>query len=76
MNQLLEGKDEIFYFNSGKTTPKMQVCLHQILNCPYQGATRQIYLEAKALELIAMRLQEVLYENNSQHCSSSCISTK
>ena len=73
LNQLLEGKDEKFYFHSGKTTPQMQLCLHQILNCPYQGATRQIYLEAKALELIAMRLQEVLSEDNSQHCSSQVI---
>ncbi|MGB6298750.1 MAG: AraC family transcriptional regulator [Rivularia sp. (in: cyanobacteria)] len=73
LNQLLEGKDEKFYFHSSKTTPQMQVCLHQILNCPYQGATRKIYLEGKALELIAMRLQEVLYEHNSQHDSSECI---
>jgi len=73
LNQLLEGKDEKFYFHPGKTTPQMQVCLHQILNCPYQGATRKIYLEAKALELIAMRLQEVLSEDNSQYCLSQVI---
>ena len=73
LNQLLEGKDEKFYFHPGKTTPQMQLCLHQILNCPYTGATRQIYLEAKALELIAIRLQELLSEDDSQHCSSSCI---
>ncbi len=73
LNQLLEGKDDKFYFHPGKTTPQMQVCLHQILNCPYQGATRKIYLEGKALELIAMRLQELLYEDNSQHDSSECI---
>lgn len=27
----------------------MQLCLHQILNCPYQGATLKIYLEAKEI---------------------------
>ncbi|MEM7714925.1 MAG: AraC family transcriptional regulator, partial [Cyanobacteria bacterium P01_A01_bin.68] len=73
LNQLLEGKDEKFYFNPGKTTPQMQVCLHQILNCPYQGATQKIYLEAKALELIAMRLEEVISEDNSQYDSSQLI---
>ena len=73
LNQLLEGKDEKFYFNPGKTTPQMQVCLHQILNCPYQGATQKIYLEAKALELIAMRLQVILSEDNSQNCLSQII---
>ncbi len=74
LNQLLEGKDEQFYFNLGKTTPEMQVCLHQILNCPYQGATKIIYLESKALELIAMRLQEVFSEDESQHSVSKVIS--
>ena len=28
----------------------------QILNCPYQGVTRQLYLESRALELIALQL--------------------
>ena len=51
----------------------MQVCLHQILNCPYQGATKIIYLESKALELIAMRLQEVFSEDESQHSVSKVI---
>ncbi|MGB3637978.1 MAG: AraC family transcriptional regulator [Rivularia sp. (in: cyanobacteria)] len=73
LNQLLEGKDEQFYFNLGKTTPQMQVCLHQILNCPYQGATKIIFLESKALELIAMRLQEVFSEDESQHSVSKVI---
>jgi len=73
LNQLLEGKDEKFDFHPGKTTPQMQLCLHQILNCPYQGVTRQIYLEAKALELIAIYLQEVLSDDNHQHCSSQVI---
>ncbi|NEZ61549.1 AraC family transcriptional regulator [Leptolyngbyaceae cyanobacterium CCMR0082] len=28
----------------------------QILNCPYQGVTRRLYLEGRALELIALQL--------------------
>ena len=28
----------------------------QILNCPYQGLTRRLYLESRALELIALQL--------------------
>lgn len=40
------------------TTPAMQVALQQILNCPYQGWTRQFYLESKALELLILWLTE------------------
>ncbi|MGD1949664.1 MAG: helix-turn-helix transcriptional regulator [Leptolyngbyaceae cyanobacterium] len=41
----------------------------QILNCPYQGLTRQLFLESRALELIALQLPLSLTENqtNSSH---------
>ncbi|MEG5170554.1 AraC family transcriptional regulator [Microcoleus sp. B3-D7] len=41
------------------TTPAMQRVLGQILECSYQGTLRQIYLEGKALELVALRLEQV-----------------
>ncbi|VEP17253.1 Regulatory protein PchR (fragment) [Hyella patelloides LEGE 07179] len=34
----------------------MHQVVQQILNCPYQGLTRRLYLESKAIELIALRL--------------------
>jgi AraC-like DNA-binding protein len=39
-------------------TPSMQTALHQILNCPYRGLTRQLFLEGKATELIAYKLAQ------------------
>lgn len=41
-------------------TPLMQAVVHQILNCPYHGLTRQLYLEGKAYELIAYKLEQSL----------------
>lgn len=38
----------------------MQVALYQMLNCPYQGGMRNLYLESKALELIALRLETAI----------------
>ena len=32
------------------------IVLQQILNCPYEGDIRRIYLEGKVMELIAMKL--------------------
>ena len=43
----------------------------QILNCPYQGVTRQLYLESRALELIALQLP--LRSSKSRVASSNCI---
>ena len=41
----------------------MQTALRQLLNCPYQGLTKQIYLESKCYELIALKLEQ-LAENS------------
>ncbi|MBE9189510.1 helix-turn-helix domain-containing protein [Gloeocapsopsis crepidinum LEGE 06123] len=44
------------------TTPVMQSVLYQILNCPYRDFIRDIYLQSKALELVALWLgQELNY---------------
>jgi AraC family transcriptional regulator, transcriptional activator of the genes for pyochelin and ferripyochelin receptors len=39
----------------GKNTLAMQQTLQQILHCPYQGIMQQMYLEAKALELLTLQ---------------------
>lgn len=44
-----------FHQPLGKTTPTMNQVLQQILHCPYRGATQQLYLESKALELLALQ---------------------
>jgi AraC-like DNA-binding protein len=42
---------------SQRILPQMQVALEQMIYCPYQGLTKQLYLEAKTLELIALQIQ-------------------
>lgn len=42
------------------TTAAMQSVIHQILHCSYQGLTRWLYLESKVIELIALRLDQVI----------------
>lgn len=39
-------------------TPSMRIALHQILNCPYHGLTRQLFLEGKTTELMAYKLAQ------------------
>jgi AraC-like DNA-binding protein len=57
----LIGKPEKkYYVRSGKTTSVMTVALQQILQCPYEGVTKRIYLESKALELMALLIAEEL----------------
>ncbi|MDM9379750.1 AraC family transcriptional regulator [Chlorogloeopsis sp. ULAP01] len=41
-------------------TPAVRFLTQQILNCPYQGITKRIYLQAKVLELIALQISPLL----------------
>ncbi len=55
---LEEGRSQP-YNDLGIITPAMRLALNQIINCPYQGLTKQIYLEGKCLELIALKLEQL-----------------
>jgi len=50
---IVDGAGEKNYHRLGAMTASMHMVIHQILNCPYQGLTRRMYLEGLALELIA-----------------------
>jgi AraC-like DNA-binding protein len=52
------------YVNS-RTTPRMQRIIHDIMCCPYEGDIKRIYLEGKALELLAAYLHESLLERQA-----------
>lgn len=56
---LIDSKNSGFYTQLAKTTPEMTVALYQILNCPYQGLTKELYLESKALELLTLNLAQL-----------------
>ncbi|NET39639.1 MAG: helix-turn-helix transcriptional regulator [Cyanothece sp. SIO1E1] len=54
LSRLLQGSGR-FHQPLGKTTLAMTQALQQILHCPYQGFTQHLYLESKALELLALQ---------------------
>jgi AraC family transcriptional regulator, transcriptional activator of the genes for pyochelin and ferripyochelin receptors len=47
------------YDDLGVINPAMKLALEQIIDCPYQGLTKHIYLEAKCLELIVFKLEQL-----------------
>ena len=47
------------YHAEGILTPSMRVILQQLFACPYQGAARRIFIEGKAMELIACKLDQI-----------------
>ncbi|MFP4006392.1 MAG: AraC family transcriptional regulator, partial [Spirulinaceae cyanobacterium] len=61
LKRMIKG-DESLPFLPCTTTPEIQIALQSILNCPYQEPIRQMYLEAKTLEVIALQLGLMLAE--------------
>ena len=59
LRQILQGDHAQSYVHSAATTPIMQMALHQLWHCPHQGMTRRLYLESKAIELLALKLDQL-----------------
>ena len=47
-------------------TPVMEQVIGQILSCPYQGATRRIYLERQALKLVGLYLEAIVQQQSQE----------
>jgi AraC family transcriptional activator of pyochelin receptor len=58
------------YYRSGVTTPEMQMVLHQILHCPYQGLMKRLYLEGKALELMTLQFNQFQNDNRNDNSTA------
>lgn len=58
LQPLIRPVEQVQYARMGKATPQMQTVARQILQCPYQGIAKRMYLEGKALELISMMVAE------------------
>ena len=50
---------------TGFMTPPMHIAIHQILNCPYHGVIKQMYIESKAIELITHQLAQLVLQESS-----------
>ncbi|HIK06880.1 MAG TPA: helix-turn-helix transcriptional regulator [Trichormus sp. M33_DOE_039] len=67
LKRLFRKFDQENYVGVGKITTQMQVVLQQIIQCPFEGLFKRIYLESKVMELIALRLQQDKIEEISSN---------
>lgn len=58
LQAITNGQSPSSFYRQGMITPDMQVILHQMLQCPHQGAIKQMYLEGKVLELAALQFAQ------------------
>jgi AraC-like DNA-binding protein len=67
MHDIVNGANEKHYYHALTTTPIIDMAIHQILDCPYRGSLRRLYLESKTLELIAHNLAELVVDKNGHN---------
>lgn len=60
LRDIAGGAENRQFHHVSNTSPHVKVILHQILNCPYQGGLKRLYIEGKALELIAGSMAEFM----------------
>jgi AraC family transcriptional regulator, transcriptional activator of the genes for pyochelin and ferripyochelin receptors len=66
LQRMVEGDESLPFSSLQTTTPAMHLVLEQILNCPYQGLTKQLYLESKSVEILALYLDSVMTQQKSK----------
>ena len=64
IKKLFNNRINDIFWQSDRTTSEMNLVLQQIINCPYQSVTKQIYLESKSLELLALELAHLEQNKN------------
>lgn len=68
LQQFLKGDTRPFFHRPlGQTTPEMQRVLQRLLHCPYQGFTKQLYLEGQALELLSLQFAQWLEQDQTKN---------
>ncbi|NDJ17070.1 helix-turn-helix transcriptional regulator [Myxacorys almedinensis] len=58
LQSLVRRSDQEYYSRSGVATLPMQTIAQQILQCPYQGIAKRMYLESKVLELMSLLITQ------------------
>lgn len=59
LQPLIKDNDWQNIFPNLQISPAMQIVSQQIFNCPYQGLTKQIYLQSKVMELLALHVEQL-----------------
>ncbi|MGG6294872.1 helix-turn-helix transcriptional regulator [Leptolyngbya sp. AN02str] len=71
VQRIIAGESDVAISAIRHCSPTMRVVLQQILDCPYQGMVKQLYLESKSLEMLALWLNQVLSDEAVSHPSLS-----
>jgi len=67
IDELARGESGFSIFGEWTLSPAMHVIVSQMLGCPLQGVSRALYLESKALEILALQLDKLANREQRSH---------
>lgn len=62
--------DSSVFYRRRKFPPAISLILNEMMRCRYQGHVQRIYLEGKILELIAIYLEETVFEQGKLYAAA------
>lgn len=65
LSEVMDGGNGIHLLGKYDSSPQTQMIANQMLNCPYGGACRKLFLESKTLEFIAATLNRMTSAKNA-----------
>ena len=73
LREVMSSSDDRFLFRVEQMTSDMRVALGQIIDCPYRGTSRRLFLESRCLELMAYQLQQFSGDCLAGSCHRGCV---
>jgi AraC-like DNA-binding protein len=59
LSDIADGAENVGYYHLAPISQPILSVLHEIIFCPYSGAVRKLFLESKALELVALKFAQI-----------------
>jgi AraC-like DNA-binding protein len=63
---LIRSDSKLYLTQTGTTTLLMQTAVQQLLQCPFHGITKRMYLESKVWELMALLIEQEVKRSSDQ----------
>ena len=67
LRDIIAGSNQTGFFHTARISRQMYAAIDHILNCPYSGAMRRLFLESKAMELITYRIDQMIQSRSAEY---------
>jgi len=63
---IVAGSNQTGFFHTARISGQMFAAIDQILNCPYSGSMRRLFIEGKAMELITYKIDQMIQTGSTK----------